>query len=78
YLPQLKVKGMTDPVVQVINEKTNEIEYTIRIKGNKWQPKVFEKGSYTVKVGDPDLNRWETLKHIEAVAKPKKPLEINF
>jgi phosphodiesterase/alkaline phosphatase D-like protein len=78
YLPELKITGMTDPVVQVINEKSGEIEYTIRIKGESWQPKVFEKGSYTVKVGDPDLNRWKTIEHITAVAKPKKPLEIEF
>ncbi len=78
YLPELKITGMTKPVVQVINEKSGEIEYTIRIKGESWQPKVFEKGSYTVKVGDPDLNRWKTVEHINAVAKPKKPLKIEF
>jgi len=78
YLPQLEVKGMENAVVQVINEKNGEIEYSIRIKGDKWQPKVFEKGSYTLKIGDPDLNRWKTVKHVEAVAKPKKPLEVIF
>ena len=78
YLPQLKIKGMINPVVQVINEKSGEIEYTIRIKGESWQPKVFEKGSYTIKVGDPDLNSWKTVEHIESVAKPKKPLKIEF
>ncbi len=78
YLPKLKVSGMSDPVVQVINEKSSEIEYTIRIKGESWQPKVFEKGKYTVKVGDPDLNEWKTVEHIQSAAKPKKPMEVKF
>lgn len=78
FLPELKVSGLNNPVVQVTNEKNNEIEYSIRIKGNNWIPKVFEKGSYTVKVGDPDFNKWKTIEHIQSVVKPKKPLEISF
>ncbi|MEN8117408.1 MAG: alkaline phosphatase D family protein [Bacteroidota bacterium] len=78
YLPKLHISGMENPVVQVINERNNETEYSIRIKGNTWQPKVFEKGNYTVKVGDPDLNIWKTVEHVQSAAKPKKSLEIGF
>ncbi|NOR74557.1 MAG: twin-arginine translocation pathway signal protein [Draconibacterium sp.] len=78
YLPQLKIKGMVNPVIEVTNEKNSEIIYSIRIKGNSWQPKVFEKGSYTVKVGDPDLNKWETIEHIQSATKHKKSLEVSF
>ncbi len=78
YLPQLKITGMENPVVQVINEQNGEIEYSIRIKGDKWQPKVFEKGSYTIKVGDPDFDKWEIIEHIKSAAKHKKSLEVSF
>ena len=52
YLPTLKISGMEDPVVQVIDESDGEIVYTLRIKGNEFRPKVFSKGTYTVRVGD--------------------------
>ena len=52
YLPTLKISGMDDPVVQVIDESGGEIVYTLRIKGNEFRPKVFSKGTYTVRVGD--------------------------
>ena len=78
YLPQLKITGMVNPVVQVINEKNNEIEYSLRVKGESWQPKVFEKGTYTLKIGDPDLDKWKIIEHIQSVVKPKKSLGVIF
>ncbi len=52
YLPTLKIKGKRDPVVQIIDESGGEVVYTIRINGNTFCPKVFARGSYTVKVGE--------------------------
>lgn len=46
--------GMTDPVVQVINEATKAIVYTFRIRGSSFEPRVREKGVYTVRFFDPD------------------------
>ena len=51
YLPNLKI-NKANQVVQVISEKTGEVIYTIRIKGNQFRPKVFEAGEYTIKVGE--------------------------
>jgi hypothetical protein len=56
WLPQFKVADIENPVVQVINEANNEIIYTLRIKGQQYDPKVFEDGSYTVKISEPDNN----------------------
>ena len=61
WLPTLNFKNVTNPVVQVINESTGEIVYTLRIRGNTFQPKVFEKGTYTIKVGTDKLEK--TLTH---------------
>jgi hypothetical protein len=53
YLPTFKIVGLTDPIIQVINQVKDEIVYTIRIKGTVWQPKIFATDSiYTVKVGE--------------------------
>ncbi|MFQ5733303.1 MAG: alkaline phosphatase D family protein, partial [Planctomycetaceae bacterium] len=65
YLPTIRVTGMTDPVVQVINEKTGETVYAVRIKGKSFRPFVFQKGKYTVRVGELGTKRVKVLKGLE-------------
>ena len=64
WLPTLKFRGMSDPVVQVIDEKNDEIIYTVRAKGDSFRPKVFAAGAYTIKCGDPGTESWKTLRHV--------------
>ncbi len=52
WLPTLVVQGQVDPVVQVIDESTADIVYTLRINGDTWRPKVFREGTYTIRVGE--------------------------
>lgn len=66
HLSSLIIRNATDPVVQVINERTNEILYTLRIKGTEFQPKVFEAGLYTVKVTDPENNKTVKVKGMKS------------
>ena len=62
WLPRLDITGMRNPAVQVINEDTGEIVYTLRISGASWRPKVFEKAAaYTVKVGEPGTDEMQTF-----------------
>lgn len=70
YLPTLHIKGRMDPVVQVIDEGTKEIVYTLRIKGDSFRPKVFEQGSYTVIIGEGVAQK--TLQGLEAVGGDQK------
>ncbi|MBW3543051.1 MAG: metallophosphoesterase [Planctomycetes bacterium] len=51
YLPELVFEGDENPVVQVIEEASGEILYTIRAPGGRFQPRVYSKGKHTVKVG---------------------------
>ncbi len=46
--------GRTDPVVEVVDQSTGEIVYTVRIRGSRFTPRVFKPGVYTVRVLDPD------------------------
>ncbi len=64
YLPKLNIAGEDDPVIQIIDESNNEIVYTLRINGNSYQPKVFKKGLYTIKVGEGD--NIEIVKNLKA------------
>lgn len=63
YLPSLQI-NKANQVVQVINEKTGEIVYTLRIKGTTFRPKVFTKDSYTINVGEGTARK--SLKGIKA------------
>ena len=69
WLPKLT---FTQPkqVVQVINEKTKEILYTVRVKGKSFQPKVYENGNYSVKFG-PDQPSKFALHNVPSSAKAK-------
>ena len=62
---------MNDPVVQIIDEATGEIVYTLRIKGTSFRPRVFKPGKYTVRVGDQDKNNMKTFKGVASLAKGK-------
>ncbi len=50
YLPTLKILGVSDAVVTIIDEATQEVVYSLRIRGNTWRPKVFREAIYTVKI----------------------------
>ncbi len=67
YLPTLQIEGQNNPVVQVIHEESQEVIYTIRIKGNTFRPKVFEKGKYTLRVGEGKVIK--TLQGVEVIGK---------
>ncbi|MBP88976.1 MAG: twin-arginine translocation pathway signal [Planctomycetaceae bacterium] len=75
HLPTLKISGAEDPVVQVINEASNEVVYTLRIRGEEFQPKVFAEGSYAVKLTAPDGST-KTLKGLRAKVDNNEVLEV--
>ena len=79
WLPEIRVSGMEDPVVQVIYEPTGKIAYTLRIEGNQFQPKVFKDGKYTVKVGEQPDNM-KTYKGLNAQEdeENEEVLEVKF
>jgi hypothetical protein len=67
FLPTLLIKGMRDPVVQVIEERSGEIVYTVRIKGVTFRPKVFAPGMYSIRVGEPGTESWQTLRRVQSL-----------
>ena len=68
WLPELVFEGAASPVVQVIEEATGEMLYTVRAPGDRFQPRVYAAGKYTIKVGR-DKPDGETLTGIEATTK---------
>jgi hypothetical protein len=79
WLPLIKCINMKNPVIQVINEQPceDEIVYTIRINGSEWQPKVFQQGLYTIKVGGQGAGKQHIFKHIKSSkTKDAEPLVV--
>ena len=68
YLPTIRVSGMKNPVVQIIDETDGLIVYTIRIISNEFQPKIFKQHPYTVKVGEQGADKMLTFEHVMPVA----------
>ena len=65
HLPSIKITGMKNPVIQVKDSK-GELVYALRIRGGSFRPPVFEASeTYEVRVGDPDLDSWKTLKSLK-------------
>ena len=66
YLPEL-IFTARDPVVQVVDESTGEIQYTLRINGQRYRPKVFSlTTTYTIWVGEPGTTWWEPIERLRA------------
>ncbi|MBN1482594.1 alkaline phosphatase D family protein [candidate division KSB1 bacterium] len=79
YLPTLKIDGLDNPVFELTNEKTGELEYIVRAKGSTFKPKVFSTDAYTLQVGDPDTQVWKKLEGLKPSRDEKKNiLEIQF
>lgn len=66
HLPLLEIQGAENPVVQVIEEPSGEIVYTLRISGTSFCPPVFKAGMYTVKVSEPDSGRLKEMRGLSA------------
>jgi hypothetical protein len=58
YLPELVFANAADPVVQVVDEANGEILYTQRISGDRFRPRVYGPGKYTVKAGPDKPDSW--------------------
>ncbi len=77
-LPVVKVTGMENAVLQIINEQTQEIVYTIRINGSTFKPMVPSKNSYQIKIGNPDSKKFIIKKNILSRLTPQSELTFDF
>jgi alkaline phosphatase D len=65
--------------VQVVEEESGEVVYTLRIKGDSFRPKVFARGGYSVNIGEPGTTKHKTITGIAAVDEADSTtLEVGF
>lgn len=64
-LDRIGTVGFRDPVVQVQDERSGQVVYTLRINGESFTPLVREPGAYTVLAYDPDgdyRREWKSIR----------------
>ena len=62
HLPTLAISGLDSPVVQLIDEGTGEVIYTVRAHQATFAPKVFDAdATYTIVIGEPGTSDLQTL-----------------
>lgn len=52
FLPEVVAPESERPVVQVIEEATGNVLYTVRAASNRFKPPVYAQGTYTLKYGN--------------------------
>jgi hypothetical protein len=67
WLPTLAFEGLSDPIVQLVDEADGEVQYTVRVRGRCIRPRVNREGSYTVRVGD-DGGWRRTIENVRSFA----------
>jgi alkaline phosphatase D len=78
-LPALELEGMADAVVEVIREDTGDIESIVRMMGSTFIPRVYSRGVFTLRVGDPEKNIWKEITGVRIASEnPDRILTIKF
>lgn len=67
WLPQLVVEGLNNAVVKITNETSGELEFAVRMKGNRFSPGVYASGKYTIEIGEPDQDKWQRFESVRAL-----------
>lgn len=67
WLPELQVSGSASPVVQVVNQTSGDIIYTVRAASNRFRPPVYGDGKYLVRVGK-DLPDGRSIRNLRPEA----------
>lgn len=78
YLPEIVFEGIQNPVVQVVENSTGEVLYTIRIQGERFQPRVYAAGEYTIKAGKdrPDAATLQATAEAESTKAGSRTLKL--
>ncbi|MGB9862663.1 MAG: hypothetical protein ACPLPQ_02525 [Candidatus Saccharicenans sp.] len=79
FLPLLRFKGISDPVIQVVEEKSGELIYSFRITGTEFRPPVYQAGVYSVKCGEPGTDKWKEYRGLKPQPETvRKTLVVDF
>lgn len=79
YLPPLAISGMSDPVITIVDETSQDTLYTVRISGQSYRAKVFDAShTYSAHIG----NQADSTVHLSllrvAERRDAPPIPVSF
>ncbi|MEM8952530.1 MAG: twin-arginine translocation pathway signal protein [Verrucomicrobiota bacterium] len=79
HLPTIKVNGLTNPVIQIVDQSWGDVVYTLRINGETFRPKIFDaNGAYTIIVSEPDEEVSKTISDVRPAEDQSETIEVDF
>ena len=79
YLPMLEISGLESPVLQLIDESTEEIIYTVRVPSSTFRPKIFDtEATYTIIIGEPGTSSMRTFTGMKMATRDGEKFEVVF
>lgn len=76
HLPPLKIAGVAQPLIEVIDQTSGEMIYALRVPTPEFRPHVFGPGKHIVKVSDPETGKSTELRDLTATADEAKPVSV--
>ncbi len=78
FLPTLRIRGCPAALVEVAEHASGELQYALRVNGERFKPHVFFPGTYDVVISDPDGTALTRLGALEARRENPTTLEITL
>ncbi|MDH5382083.1 MAG: twin-arginine translocation pathway signal protein, partial [Cyclobacteriaceae bacterium] len=76
FLPEITVKGISEPIFDVFNEKNEELIYSFPSPEPIFKPGVFENGLYSIHIRDANSSKTEIIKNL--TTKDVTPIHVDF
>ena len=77
-LPKLKFADTDSAVVEVINARTGELVYALRLNSAEWQPHTFAEGDYNLRLLEPEAGAVKELTGLRATLTNSETLEVRL
>ncbi len=79
YLPPIEIEGSSRAVIQVLDENTGGLVYSVRTRRNAFLPRVFAGGRYKVTVGLPETGTQRSFPGLVPLAPGEAtPIRVAF
>ncbi|HLR31697.1 MAG TPA: hypothetical protein VK074_04370, partial [Fodinibius sp.] len=78
HLPEIRVEGLHEPVLQLYREGSDQLEYALRMQGDRFRPKVFDaEATYRIRIGEPDREQWQEYENLSP-GEDNEPIVCRF
>lgn len=77
-LPKLKFADTDSAVVEVIDARTGELVYALRLNSAEWQPHTFAEGDYNLRLLEPEAGAVKELTGLRASPTNSETIEVRL